>query len=56
MTGIENHHRRNTPVAQYNDFGLTDVVLMSLVALVVMLAAGTWWVLKNFKTDRLKIS
>ena len=44
MTGIENHHKRNAPISLSNDFGLIGAVLKGLVALVVMLGAGIWWV------------
>ncbi|TRW21469.1 hypothetical protein FMM05_20170 [Flavobacterium zepuense] len=49
MTGIENHHKRNAPVSLSNDLGLIGAVLKGLVALIVMLAAGIWWVLKKHK-------
>ena len=42
MTGIENHHKRNTPVSLSNDLGIIRVVLKGLVALVVTLMAVIW--------------
>ena len=50
MTGIENHHKRNAPVSLSNDLGLIGAVLKALVALVVMLVAGIWWLLKKLQT------
>jgi len=54
MTGIENHHKRNAPVSLSNDLGLIGAVLQGLVALVVMLIAGIWWALKNYKNHSVK--
>ena len=42
MTGIENYHKRNTPVSLSNDLGIIRAVLKGLVALVVTLMAVIW--------------
>ncbi|TRW21458.1 hypothetical protein FMM05_20110 [Flavobacterium zepuense] len=50
MAGIENHHKRNAPISLSNDLGLIGAVLQGLVALVVMLIGGIWYVF-NHKTN-----
>jgi hypothetical protein len=47
MTGIESHQKRTAPVSISNYLGLIGAILKGLVALVVMLIAGIWWVLKK---------
>jgi len=39
MNGIENHHKRNTPISLSSDLGLAGAVLQIIVALVVIVGA-----------------
>lgn len=47
ITGIENHHKRNAPVSIGNDFGLIGAVLKIIVALIVIVGNGLYWIWKK---------